>query len=131
MEAISNIPPAHILLVYLFPVILFGIAISSFASTPNTAEMMGFHSVQKDKTKDLFVYAFGVRELAFAVCVSLLIAQGQWKALTIVMACCGINGTGDFLLDGLHGQGWLHALHKHGIPTIVGYWVVWRLYQDW
>ena len=129
-DLLSTLPPLHILITYAFPAILIAIGITGTTNPAAIAEGMGFSKHDKHP-HCIWSHGFAVREAALGVCLYALIAANEWKALTIVMAVNGMNGIGDCLVDALKGNGWWHAMKNHGLPTMAGYWVVWRLYQDW
>ncbi|ETN45531.1 uncharacterized protein HMPREF1541_09363 [Cyphellophora europaea CBS 101466] len=101
----------------------------SVADPQGLAKTMGFKA-SPEKGPNLFTYAFGIRELSLAAALLALIAYNEWRAVAILLACIGINGTGDFLLVGLKGEGWLPAFKTHGIPTLIGSWAVWQICQE-
>lgn len=130
MDLFTSLPPVHYIFAYIFPVFLIGVFFSATTNPQAIAKSLDFKEPQK-KEDEPFVYMFAVRELAFGVALLILIACDEWKAVTIVMGCAGIGGMGDFILDVRVGHGWSHVVKTHGLPTLVGYWVVWKLYQNW
>lgn len=130
METLQSLPPVHLLLTYAFPAILIGIALTCFTNQEDAADMMGFEKETERKNPNPLWYTFGLRELTIGVALWAMMACDQWKGVTIVMLCHGVSGLGDFLIDGTRGQGWSHAFWKHGLPSVIGYWVVWRLGKD-
>lgn len=77
-----------------------------------------------------FFHLFATRELCLGLALLFLEAYDEWRAVVILLACIGINGIGDFFVAGSLGTGWRPSLLCHGIPTIVGYWTVWKLWQE-
>lgn len=133
MNALQSVPPVHLLVTYLFPAILIGIAFTCFTNTATAADMMGLNKEAEIKKSNPVWYLFGLRELSIGIALLLMMYYDQWKGVTIVMGCHGLSAIGDFTIDVLQGQGWSHGFQKHGLPTIIGYWVVWQLWkeQDW
>lgn len=80
---------------------------------------------------NVFFRLFAVRELCLGVALLALEAYDEWRAVTILLACIGINGIGDFVLSSSQKEvGWWTAFKAHGTPTILGYWSVWKLWQE-
>lgn len=127
---LSSLPSLPYLLIYLLPVFLIGAFATAMANPRGMTDLMGFQGQSSAKITDLLVYSFGARELSLGVAAAAMIAYNEWRAVTILTACVGMNGISDFVLDGSQGQGWWHAFKTHGVPTIAAYWAVWKLWQE-
>ncbi|KAK4939673.1 hypothetical protein LTR10_020063 [Elasticomyces elasticus] len=106
-----------------------GVFISSFTS-PRAVTASACFPQPADRPVNVFIYLFAVRELVLGLALIFLVAYNEWRAVTILLACVGLNGLGDFFLAGNLGTGWRSSLMCHGIPTVVGYWAVWKLWQE-
>ncbi|KAI1629928.1 hypothetical protein EDD37DRAFT_604795 [Exophiala viscosa] len=129
MDVLSSLPPFQYLVAYFLPIMFIGAFISSFAN-PHAVTASVCFPQPADKPINAFVYLFAVRELVLGIALILLEACNEWRAVVILLACVGINGMGDFLLAGNLGTGWRSSFMCHGIPTIVCYWTVWKLWQE-
>ncbi|ETI22538.1 hypothetical protein G647_06613 [Cladophialophora carrionii CBS 160.54] len=130
MEAGSSIPPLQYLVAFLLPVMLIGVFVGSLVS-PHNISAAALFPQPANKPVHSFFYLFATRELCLGVALLTLEAYNEWRAVTVLMACIGLNGIGDFLLAGASGGGWWPSFTTHGIPTIVGYWAVWKLWQEY
>jgi hypothetical protein len=122
-------PDLHWLLAYAVPVVLAGFAGSCLLYPKAMIETLGFQVSDKEPISPI-LYSFGLRELSTGLAVGLLLDLGEYRAVAVVMGCIGLNGLGDFVLDGMKGQGWGHALRMHGVATLAAYWAAWSIWQD-
>ncbi len=77
-----------------------------------------------------YFYIFAVRELVLGLALLILEAYNEWRAVTVLLACIGLNGVSDVYFAGSLGGGWWPAFKAHGVLTIIGYWTVWKLWQE-
>ncbi|KIX05937.1 uncharacterized protein Z518_03911 [Rhinocladiella mackenziei CBS 650.93] len=129
MDILSSLPSLQYLVAYFIPVMLLGVFVGSLVS-PRSLTAAACFPQPVDKPMDTFFYLFAVREHCLGLALLILEACDEWRAAVVLLACIGINGTGDFLLAGSLGTGWWPSFTTHGIPTLVGYWAVWKLWQE-
>ena len=146
MDIFSSLPPFQYLVAYFIPVMLLGVFLGSLVS-PHAICASACFPQPADKPMHTFFYLFAVRELCLGLALLALEAYGEWRAATILLACIGINGIGDFLIAGSQkivtpsgngkskgnaggGSWWSSSFMVHGTPTIIGYWTVWKLWQE-
>ncbi|KAK7894807.1 hypothetical protein LTR67_005546 [Exophiala xenobiotica] len=151
MDILSSLPPFHYLFAYFIPVMLLGVFFGSLVS-PHAICASACFPQPADKPMNTFFYLFAVRELVLGLALLTLEAYDEWRAATILLACIGINGISDFLIAGSLGSqsqsqsqsqkgietgkgveggvSWWSSFMVHGTPTILGYWTVWKLWQE-
>ncbi|KIW50288.1 hypothetical protein PV05_11890 [Exophiala xenobiotica] len=146
MDTFSSLPPFQYLVAYFIPIMLLGVFLGSLVS-PHAICASACFPQPADKPMQTFFYLFAVRELCLGLALLTLEAYDEWRAATILLACIGINGVGDFLISGFqlgtakgNGNGkskgnagaswWWSSFMIHGTPTIIGYWTVWKLWQE-
>ena len=129
MDFLSSLPPLQYLTAYFFPVMLLGVFVGSLVSPHSLAASAHFPQ-PANKPLNTFFYLFAVRELVLGAALLTLEACDEWRAVVILLACISINGIGDFVLAGSSGAGWWPSFTTHGIPTLVAYWTVWKLWQE-
>jgi hypothetical protein len=142
----SSIPALPYLIVYGITILLLSVFIFSLID-PRTICAAALFPQPADKPLHTFFYLFAVRELVLGLALLLLEAYGEWRAVVVVLGCVGINGVGDFFIAGFrmgseegaekgrqNGGGsagrWWASFKAHGVPTIFGYWAVWKLWQE-
>lgn len=138
----SSIPALPYLVAYGVTILLLSVFIFSLID-PGTICAAALFPQPAGKPLNTFFYLFAVRELVLGLALLLLEAYGEWRAVTVVLGCVGLNGVGDFILAGLRmgseegtekGNGsasrWWDSFKAHGVPTILGYWAVWKLWQE-
>lgn len=99
----SSLPSLPYLVISCIPAMLIGAFVVSMANPRSIIDLMGFQGTPT-KLTDLLIYTFGVRELTLSIAATALIAYNEWRAVTILMTCVGMNGISDFLLDGSQGK---------------------------
>jgi hypothetical protein len=122
-------PAVHYLLAYTVPVVPIGVAIACLVDPNGVVKTLGLKLSQTEPDHSI-LYWGAIRELSIGIALAALLAYEEWRAATIMLACVGLNGFGDFLLDGAQGEGWTHAFKTHLLPTIAVYWAVWKLCQE-
>ncbi|KAK5465366.1 hypothetical protein LTS15_001929 [Exophiala xenobiotica] len=140
MDILSSLPPFHYLFAYFVPVMLLGVFLGSLVS-PHAICASACFPQPAGQPMHTFFYLFAVRELVLGLALLTLEAYDEWRAATILLACIGINGVSDFLIAGSQkgngtgkgvegGVSWWSSFMVHGTPTILGYWTVWKLWQE-
>ncbi|EXJ74545.1 uncharacterized protein A1O5_02841 [Cladophialophora psammophila CBS 110553] len=131
MDSVSSlsIPPLQYLIAYLIPVMFLGVFVGAFVS-PHALSASASFPPPTDKVSLTFFHLFAIRQLCLSLALLVLEACNEWRAVVIVLACVGVNGISDFLLSAASGAGWGSSFRTHGIPTVVGYWTVWELWQE-
>ncbi|KIW92387.1 uncharacterized protein Z519_07371 [Cladophialophora bantiana CBS 173.52] len=131
MDSVSSlsIPPLQYLVAYLVPVMFLGVFVSAFVS-PHALSVSASFPPPTDQTSLTFFHLFAIRQLCLGLTLLILEACNEWRAVVIVLACIGVNGICDFSLSAASGAGWWSSFKTHGIPTVVAYWTVWKLWQE-
>ncbi|KAJ9606661.1 hypothetical protein H2200_008669 [Cladophialophora chaetospira] len=130
MEALSSIPPLQYLVAYFLPIMFLGVFIGALVS-PHSLSAAALFPQPADKPMHPYFYLFAVRELVLGLALLILEANNEWRAVTALLGCVGLNGVSDCIIAAtLSGGGWWPSLKVHGIPTVIGYWSVWKLWQE-
>jgi hypothetical protein len=129
MDALSSLPPLQYLVVYCLPIMWVTIFIGSLTSPHSIASLAKFHT-DTSKPLGVWFHMFAVRELVLGLMFLGLIAVDEWRAITIALACAAINGPCDVFLSRKSGATLAEALQAHGVPTVVAYWAVWKLWEE-
>ncbi|KAJ9646890.1 hypothetical protein H2204_000582 [Knufia peltigerae] len=126
----NTLPPLHHLIAYAIALMLIGVFIGCLVCPHKIAAAACFPE-PADQPMHVFFYLFAVRELCLGLALLVFLSYEYWKSATILLAIVGINGISDFLISGFHGkEDWRTSFYKHGIPTLIGYYGVLRLWQD-
>jgi hypothetical protein len=128
MDILSDLPPFHYLIAYFIPVILLGVFFGSLIDPHGICNAALFPQ-PAGRMHDFF-WLFAIRELVLGMALVILEAYGEWRAATVLLACIGINGVTDFFSRAAAGKGILKSFQVHGVPTVAGYYAVWRLWQE-
>lgn len=129
MDFFDSLPPFHYLVAYYIPCILLGAFIGCMVAPYTICEAV--HMPQpRDKPLNIFFYLFAIRELVLGLALLLLEVYNEWRGVTILLACIGINGASDFVIAGFYSGKWWSSFTAHGFPTLLGYWTVWKLWQE-
>lgn len=121
---------------YLFTYFLIGALLFVFIMSLNPAsahfvcDQVGF-SQPRNQPLNVFFNLFAVRELLFALIYLIFIRQGEWKAVSVVLAVQCLGGATDTYLGATKGGvGWVEAFKAHGIMTTVGSWAAYRIWME-
>jgi hypothetical protein len=130
MDVLSSLPPFQYLVIYFLPVMWISGFVISLLSPDIITSLAKFPNPDTRYPHGVWFHMFIVRELVLGLVSSSLIAANEWRALTIVLACAGINGPCDMYLSHRAGASWRDAFMAHGVMTAVAYWAVWKLWEE-
>jgi len=107
-----------------------GVFFGSFVNPQAIVNAAAFGPMPANTPMNTEYWLFVLRELCLGVALLVLEAYGEWRAVTVLLGCVGINGVGDFVLAGMKGAGWKASMTSNLVPTLVGYWAVYKLWEE-
>lgn len=114
-----------------YSAMLLIISVSTFTPAAHgVCEQAGFPQ-PRNQPLNVYVYICAGSQFMLGLAVAILVAEGEWKAVSVIIACStpmGLLGTSLAAIKG--GMGFGKEFWSHALLTTIGTSAGWRLIQE-